>query len=137
MAHNLEYSIVLNQARMAAVVTDVGSAGILNIYDGTQPANPDTAITSQVLLSSHACGTPFAPASSSAHPSVLTANAIANATAGNTSTASWFRITTSGATAVIDGTAGVGSTFDLNLNSTSITSGQTVSITALTITSAT
>jgi len=137
MSHNLEYSIALNQARLAAIVTQIGNAGILNIYDGSQPATPDTAVTSQVLLSAHTCGSPFAPASSSAHPSVLTANSIANATAGNTSTASWFRITTSGGTAVIDGTAGVGSGFDLNLNSTSITSGQTVSITALTITSAT
>lgn len=137
MAHNVEYSIALNQARFASTVTQIGNAGLLKIYDGSQPATPDTAVGAQVLLSTHTCGSPFAPASSSAHPSVLTANAIGSATAAATSTASWFRITTSGGTAVIDGTAGVGSGFDLNLNSTSITSGQTVSITALTITSAT
>ena len=137
MAHNLIYSIALNQARFASNVTTLGNAALLKIYDGTQPASPDTAVGAQVLLSTHTCGSPFAPASSSAHPSVLTANAIGSATAGNTSTAAWFRITTSGGTAVIDGSAGVGSSFDLNLNSTSITSGQTVSITALTSTSAT
>ena len=137
MAHNIQYSIVLNQARHASTVTTLGNAALLKIYDGSQPATPDTAIGAQVLLSTHTCGSPFAPASSSAHPSVLTANAIGSATAGNTSTASWFRITTSGGTAHIDGTAGVGSGFDLNLNSTSITSGQTVNITAATATSAT
>lgn len=137
MAHNPVYSIALNQARHASTVTTIGNAGILRIYDGSQPATPDTAISTQTLLSSHTCGSPFAPAASSAHPSVLTANAIGSATAGNTGTAAWFRIVTSGATAVIDGTAGVGSTFDLNLNSTSITSGQNVAINSLTITSAT
>jgi len=137
MAHNPVYSIAANQARFASLVTSIGNAGVLRIYDGTQPASPDTAITSQVLLSSHTCGSPFAPASSSAHPSVLTANAIGSATAGNTGTAAWFRIVTSGATAVVDGTAGVGSTFDLNLNSTSITSGQNVAINSAVVTSAT
>lgn len=136
MSSNIEYSIVLNQARLAAIVSSIGSAGLLKIYTGTQPANPDTAVTSQVLLSTHTCGSPFAPASSSAHPSVLTANAIGSATAGNTGTAAWFRITTSGGTAVVDGSAGTSSA-DLILNSTSFTSGQTVSISALTVTSAT
>lgn len=137
MAHNVVYSIALNQARMADIVSNIGNAGLLKIYDGSQPASPDVAISTQTLLSTHTCGSPFAPASSSAHPSVLTANAIGSATAAATSTAAWFRITTSGGTAVVDGTAGVGSTFDLNLTSTSFTSGQTVTITALTVTSAT
>ncbi len=135
MSANIKYSIVLNQARLAAIVTAIGSAGTLKIYDGTQPASPDTAVGAQVLLSTHTCGSPFAPASSSAHPSVLTANAIGNATAGNTSTATWFRIASSGGTAGVDGSVGTASA-DLILNSVSITSGQTVSISSLTATSA-
>lgn len=135
MAANIKYSIVLNQARLAAIVTAIGSAGTLKIYDGTQPASPDTAVGAQVLLSTHTCGSPFAPASSSAHPSVLTANAIGSATAAATSTATWFRIASSGGTAGVDGSVGT-ATADLILNSTSITSGQTVSITSLTATSA-
>src|SRR5215469_2419118 len=134
MAHNPTYSIALNQARLAAIVTALGNGALLRIYDGAQPANPDTAITSQNLLSQHTCGSPFAPASSSAHPSVLTANAITSAICGFTSTAAWFRLTTSGGTAVADGTAGVGSTFDLNLSSTAFNNGQTVTINSLTIT---
>lgn len=137
MAHNIIYSIALNQSRHASTVTAIGNAGLLKIYDGSQPASPDVAVGAQVLLSTHTCGSPFAPASSSAHPSVLTANAIGSATAAATSTAAWFRITTSGGTAVVDGTCGVGATFDLNLTSTSFTSGQTVNINSLTVTSVT
>lgn len=136
MSSNIKYSIVLNQARLAAIVTAIGSAGLLKIYDGTQPTSPDVAVVSQVLLATLTCGSPFAPASSSAHPSVLTANAISSATAGNSSTATWFRLTSSGATACVDGSVGT-SGADLNLNSTSITSGQTVSVSSLTATSAT
>lgn len=137
MAHQITYSIVLNQARLAAITTAIGSAGTLKIYDGSQPATPDVAVGAQVLLSTHTCGTPFASASSSAHPSVLTANAIGSATAAATSTAAWFRFASSGGTAAVDGTVGVGSTFDLNVNSTSITSGQNVAINSATATSAT
>lgn len=137
MAHNVIYSIALNQARLAQNVTTIGNAALLKIYDGSQPASPDTAIGAQVLLSTHTCASPFGPASTSAHPSVFTAGAIGSATAAASSTASWYRITTSGGTAHVDGTAGVGATFDLNLTSTSFTSGQTVNINSLTITSAT
>lgn len=137
MAHNVQYSIVLNQARLAAIVTAVGNAGTLKIYDGSQPATPNTAVGAQTLLSTHTCGTPFAGASSSAHPSVLTANAIGSATIAASSTASWFRIASSGGTAAIDGTVGVGSGFDCNVSSTTFTSGQTATINSLTITSAT
>lgn len=135
MASNIKYSIVLNQARLASITSGIGSAGTLKIYDGSQPASPDTAVGAQVLLSTHTCGSPFAPASSSAHPSVLTANAIGSATAAASSTATWFRLASSGGTAVVDGSVGT-ATADLILNSTSITSGQTVSITSLTVTSA-
>jgi hypothetical protein len=137
MAHNPIYSIAMNQAHFAALVAQIGNAGLLRIYDGAQPASPNVATTTQNLLSTHTCGTPFAPASTAAHPSVLTANAIGSAVAGFTSTAAWFRILTSAAVAVIDGTVGVGATFDLNLNSVAITSGQNIAITGLTITSAT
>ena len=135
MASNIKYSIALNQDRLGKITADIGNAGLLKIYDGSQPASPDTAVSTQTLLSTHTCGSPFAPTSSAAHPSVLTANAIGSATAAATSTATWFRITTSGGTAVVDGSVGTASA-DLILNSTSITSGQTVNITSLTVTSA-
>lgn len=134
MASNPKYSTVLQQARHATIPTTLSTSALLKIYDGTQPASPDTAVGAQVLLSSHTCSSTFAPAASSAHPSVLTANAIGSATAGNSSTATWFRLTTSGGTAHIDGSVGTSSA-DLILNSTSITSGQTVTISALTVTS--
>ncbi|SOE82098.1 hypothetical protein SAMN05446927_5409 [Caballeronia arationis] len=106
---------------------------MLNIYSGSQPASPDTAVTSQVLLASLACNATFAP---SASGGVLTLNSIANGTgtagAGAGTAAAWYRLTTSGGTAHIDGTVGI-SGADLNINNTSIATGQTVSVTGFTL----
>lgn len=136
MASNLKYSASLKNAQQDAITTKLGANAVLNIYSGSQPASPDTAVGAQVLLSSHACNATFAPAASGG---VLTLNAIANGTgtagAGGGTTATWYRLTTSGGTAHIDGTVGI-SGCDLNLNNTNIATGQTVSVTSSTYTNA-
>jgi hypothetical protein len=134
MASNLKYSASLKNAQQDAITTKLGASAVLNIYSGTQPASPDTAITSQVLLAALTCNATFAPASSGG---VLTLNSISNGTgtagaAGGT-TATWYRLTTSGAVAHIDGTVGI-SGADLNLTNTSIAQNQTVSVTSFTLT---
>lgn len=131
MAKNLKDAVAVKNVRLDAITTYAGTSAKLRIYTGSQPADPDTAIGAVTLLSEHTCNaTAFAAAAASG---VLTANAIGNATAAGTGTAAWFRIWKSnGTTPVMDGTVGTGGTFDLVLDSTSITSGQTVSITALT-----
>jgi hypothetical protein len=67
---------------------------------------------------------------------ILTANTIANATAAGTGTAAYFRIYPSTATssnAVVQGTCGTSGT-DMILTNTSIASGQSCSITSITVT---
>ena len=131
MANNLKYSAALKNARLDQITSKVGASGLLRIYDGTQPANPDTAVTSQVKLAELTCdATAFAGAASGG---LLTANAISNANAVASGTASWFRLCKSDGTAVADGTVGASGT-DLIIDNTSINSGQTVSVTSLTVT---
>lgn len=131
MANNLKYSVVLKNARLNQIASTVGTSGLLRVYDGAQPANPDTAVTSQTKLAELTCNaSAFAP---SASGGVLTANAITNANALATGTASWFRLCKSDGTAVIDGTVGT-SASDLIIDNTSVNSGQQVSVTSLAIT---
>ena len=137
MALNLKYSATLKNAQQDAITTTLGTTAKLLIYSGTQPAGPDTAISSQVLLATLTCNATFAPAASGG---VLTLNAITSGTgtagASTGTTATWFRLTTTGGTVGhIDGTVGI-TTSDLNLNNTSIATGQTVAVTAFTITNA-
>jgi hypothetical protein len=135
MASNLKYSAVLKNAQQAAITTTVGANATINIYSGAQPANPDTAVTSQILLATLACSATFAPAPSAG---VLTLNAITNGTgtagAGAGTAATWYRIETSGGTPHVDGTCGVGSGFDMNfVGSATIATGQVVSDSSFTL----
>lgn len=102
----------------AVAVTTLANTGYLRIYDGTQPATADTAITTQVLLAelrwnATAFGAPAA--------GVATANAItSDASANNTGTATWFRaLQSDGTTVLFDGSVGT-SAADLILVTTSI-----------------
>lgn len=132
MANNLKYSAALKNARLDQITSRVGTSGLLRLYDGSQPASPDTAVSTQTKLAELTCNaTAFA---GSATSGVLTANAISNANAVASGTASWFRLCKSDGTPVIDGTVGTSGT-DLIVDNTSINSGQQVSVTSLTVTS--
>lgn len=125
----LGYDASIRNAQLDEVTTRAGASALLRIYSGSRPATGGTATT---LLAELTCNATFAPAASGG---VLTLNAIAqDASANATGTATWFRIVQSnGTTFVMDGDVGTSGS-DLNLNSTSITSGGTVSVTSFTIT---
>ena len=123
----LGYVTTLRNTQLDAITTAVGNAGKLAIYDGTRPATGGTATNK---LAEFTLGTPFA---SAAAAGVLSPTLPADVTALLSGTATWYRITTSGGTFIMDGSAGTSGT-DLILNSAAISSGATVSITAHTIT---
>lgn len=121
------YATTLRNAQLDAITTAVGNAGKLRIYDGTRPSTGGAATT---LLAEFTLGTPF---SSAAAAAVLSPTLPADTTGVAAGTATWFRITTSGAAAVIDGSVGT-SGADLILNTTTISIGVAVSVTGFTIT---
>lgn len=127
----IQFSTAARNGMMDAITTAAGGSALLRIYTATRPANPGTAITSQTLLAELTCNATFAP---SASGGVLTLNAITQDSSANaTGTAAWFRLLTSGATAVLDGNVGTSGS-DMNLNTTSIVSGGAVSVTSFTLT---
>lgn len=135
MANNPQLTNAAASAAADAVVDriDVGGAGVLRIYDGTQAATADTAIGAQVLLAEL---TFSATAFGAASNGVATASAITSDSSANaTGTASWFRVIANGGSGAtqFDGTVGT-SGADLNLNTTSIVAGAQVSISAFTYT---
>ena len=98
------------------------NGGFIDIYDGLQPATADTAIAAQVKLARITFGN---PAFTAAVNGVLTANAIANATAIAAGTAAWCRILRSNGTTVMDGNVGT-SDANLVIGSLAIVSGATI-----------
>ena len=131
MANNFKISNAAANAEIDAL-TALLNTGYLRIYDGTQPANVDTAISDQTLLAELRFGATAFGAGSSG---VATANAITQDSSANaTGTAAWFRaLGSNGTSAVADGSVGT-SGADLNLNSVAIQSEAAVSVTSMTIT---
>lgn len=129
----LGFTVTLQNNRLDEITAliDAGTAGFLRIYDGTRPANADTAVSGQTLLAELTMSATSFPAASGGS---MTANAITDDSSANANgTASWFRITDSAGNAVVDGDVGTSGS-DLNLNTTAITAGVQVSVTSLVIT---
>lgn len=122
-----------NQLDEITALVDAGSStGVLILYDGSRPATGGAATNEVATLAFSA--TAFPAASSGA----VSANAISDDTNATGGTATWFRVASSndGATPlnqVIDGDVGTSGS-DLNLNSTVISAGSTVSVSSFQIT---
>ena len=111
-----------------AAVADWDGA-TLEIRTGAQPATADTAASGTLLVSM----TLPTPAFGAASSGVASKSGTWNGTAGNTGTAGWFRVI--GAVGVYDGAVtATGGGGDMELDSTSITSGQLVTINTFTLT---
>ena len=112
-----------------AALADAGAgAALLRIYDGTRPATGGTVTTLLAEL------TFTDPAFGAAAAGVLTASAITDeASAPATGTATWFRVVDSDITFVMDGNVGTSGS-DLNLNTTSIVTTNTVAVSSFVVT---
>lgn len=112
------------------------SAAQLRIYSGTAPASANAALSGNTLLAQLTMSDPAYGAASSG---VATAAAITSDTSADaTGTATFFRqgsVNSGTFTAVLQGEVGTSGS-DLNLNSTSITAGGTVAVSAFTYTQA-
>ena len=129
MASNLKYSNGTRDAQQNGLITYAGTGAIISIYQGTQPANANTAISGQTLLVSLVVSGSFGTDSNG----TLTFSSVGNGTAVASGTASFFRIVKSdGTTVIMDGSVGTSSA-DLVLNTTTIATNDTVAITSGTI----
>jgi hypothetical protein len=130
----ISISTAARNARLDALVDllDAGAgAATLKLYTGSKPATVATAVTG-TLLATITCADPAFGASSSGVATLsdpAAVDAVADGTAG------YFRAADSDGTAVFDGTVGAtGSGADLELATTSITTGLSVDITGGTLT---
>ena len=131
----LQYSVGVNNARLDQVETTIGTNVGLLIYSGLPPATTDAAPTGTLLVAMSLPADWMAAASSASKAKSGTWSA----TAVGTGTAGYFRICNGSPTNVgqIQGlieTTGGSPTGDMGLHNTSISSGQTVTVSTFTIT---
>lgn len=109
---------------------DAGAGpGLLRIYDGSQPADADDAVTTQNLLAELPLSDPCAP---DAAAGVLTFSAITQQNALDTGMASWARVVDSDDNPIMDCNVGTNDETCV-LNTTSIVAGGPVQIVSMTL----
>jgi hypothetical protein len=130
MATKITAAVASSLANAITTAADAGTAAKIIIYGGTEPATADTA-ASATVLATFTCSDPsFGSASSG----VITLAGVPLTVAASASgTATHFRLLTSANVVILQGTVGT-SGQQLNLNTTTITSGVNVTITSGTVT---
>lgn len=122
------YSTAQRNAKLDAITTFVGNAGLLIIYDGTPPASANAALSGNNVLVTFTMASPFAPGAASAILSPTLPSATAAALSG---TPTFFRqFKSDGTTVAIQGAVAS----EITLDTSSIVSGGNVTVTAFTIT---
>lgn len=124
---------MLNATGLATAI-DAGTAAVIRILTGTAPADADAAETGTLLGTLTCSATAFSGVATNGNNARATFAAItSDSSADATGTATYFRILTqTGGTVIAQGDIGT-SGASLILNTTAITSGSTISITAATI----
>jgi hypothetical protein len=128
----IQYSTTHRTNAMTQLNTDIGASCVIKIWTGSAPANCGTADTGTLLVTFAGNAGGFGTVLTG----VLTASAIANATASGTGTAGYFRIYPTAATstnAVVQGTVGTSGT-DMIVTNTNINSGQSIVFSSMTVT---
>lgn len=111
----------------ALTLANLCASGLIRVYDGTQPATADTALSGNTLGVTLTFGATAFPAASSG---LLTANAITSGTAVASITPTFARIFKSdGTTVIMDVSAGASGA---NMTIGAFTSGTVVSATSFT-----
>ena len=130
MAYNTKLGVAAANAEAEATVA-LCNSGTLELYDGTQPATADTAITDQTLgctLTFDATALSGSAADGIATFDTITADASADAAITPTWGRAWM---TDGTTAVMDFTVGLSGT-DCIIDAVPLEVGKSVSVVSMT-----
>ena len=125
----IQLAVSTRNGRLDSIETDIGTSPTLDIRTGAQPADC-AAADSGTLLATLPLPSDWMAAAAAGAKAKSGSWTVAASAAG---TAAHFRIKTSGAVTKLQGSVGQGSG-DLSLDNTNIASGQTVTVTAFTLT---
>jgi len=123
-----QYGATLRNNQASQIQTTVGSSGTLIIFSGAEPANCAASDPTGVL-----CTITLPSTFLTSSAGVTTIAGTWSATASGTGTAASFRIKDGSAVCHVQGAVST-SASDLNLNNTSIATGQTVTVTSFSVT---
>jgi hypothetical protein len=130
MALNPKTAVLVRNGALDFLTSHIGASPVMRWYDGTQPTDADTALSSNTLIVTLACSATLAAAASAGS---ITLNAITGANAVATGNpVSWGSLLTSAFVRKLDFTIAA-SGANLNLNSATVGSGAACSVSSFTV----
>jgi hypothetical protein len=131
-------TLTLTIARAQALLTDLktfidsGTAAVIEIYSGAQPADADAAVGGTKLATLTMSATAFGAVTDNNPGAIMTAAPITpDASADATATAAWFRMLTQvGGTNILDGSVAVAGA-DMNFSTVAFTAGSQIEISSM------
>lgn len=131
-------TFVMSNFALLAQLNTMGTranGGKLQVYSGTRPANPQTAVTSQVKLLEYTLNNPaFASATmlaSNTGQILAIVSGIADAVGLATGTATWGRVLDSSSNVLWDGDVGVSGAGDFSLVTAAISTTSSVTLNSI------
>jgi hypothetical protein len=125
----LQYSTPVNNARLDAIETTIGTSAKLRIYTGSAPANCAAAATGTLLVEMALPSDWMAAASGASKVKAGTWTGVAS----GTGVSGYFRIVDNAGTVTgIQGTSGMSGT-DMILNNSNIATSQTITVDSFTL----
>ncbi len=135
MANNPHFGLAARNSMLNVINACLASSALFIIYAGVQPTDASAAVTAANISVARLAFTESS-AFATATAGAITANAITSDSSAAGGSANWFALEPSTGTGIArkaDGEVGTSGS-DLNLNSQTITTGATVSITSFQIT---
>lgn len=133
----ISYSVVLKNARLDQIETTIGTAPLLQVYNGSVPANSDANLAGNVLLANGALPSDWlAAASGGSKAKAGTWTITGNASLGSAQAGSFFRILNSAGNVVtVQGTfTATGGGGDMTVDNNSIAANQSITVNTFNIT---
>lgn len=137
MPFNTKISTASRNAACNAVVDLIdggATAGHIEIRSGTQPADPQAAVSGTLLATIPLNDPAFGNASAGVATAATSPTAMTDSSADASGTATWFRVFDSNNVAILDGSCGPDNTYDMTLSNVAIGAGQSVTVTSWTVT---
>jgi len=132
----IQYATAVNNAKLDAIETNIGTAPVLELWNGTKPANCGTADTGTKIANGTLPSDWMANAASASKAKSGTWTLTGLAGAGSGTAAQYFRLTVAGVCVMQGSVTATGGGGDMTMDNQSVANNQVVTVNSFSIAAA-
>lgn len=129
----IQYAVDVNNGRLDAIESTIGTAPVLELWNGTKPANCAASDTGTKIANGTLPSDWMAAASSAAKAKSGSWSVTGLSAAGTGMSADYFRLTVGGACKMQGSITATGGGGDVTMDNTSVANGQVVTVNSFSI----